>query len=172
MIHQPFKARLKLALPCYVKFMHSPYMLPLQFLLPTILTSVLQCSRFYKLNLKVTNLITKIHFSPELLKHLIIHEFHSKQLSDTIGGRCGKNIDFSLISPNILSFFETKLPDNEKIQNTKENTSKRLSLRSKIPGVEWTPPIDQDHREAGVGWDPPLMKGVGWDPPINQKHGV
>ena len=28
MIHQPFKARLKLALPCYVKFMRSPLCSP------------------------------------------------------------------------------------------------------------------------------------------------
>ena len=28
MIHQPFKARLKLALPCYVKFMRSPLSSP------------------------------------------------------------------------------------------------------------------------------------------------
>ena len=63
-------------------------------------------------------------------------------------------------------------PNMKKYKKLRENTSKRLSLRSKIPGVEWTPPIDRDHREAGVGWDPPLIKGVEWDPPINQKHGV
>ena len=28
MIHQPFKARLKLALPCYVKYMRSPIFSP------------------------------------------------------------------------------------------------------------------------------------------------
>ena len=46
-------------------------------------------------------------------------------------------------------------PHMKKYKKLRENTSKRLSLRSKIPGVEWDPPpIDRDHREAGVGWDP------------------
>ena len=62
----------------------------------------------------------------------------------------------------------------KKYKKLRENTSKMLSLRSKIPGVEWDPPpIDRDHREAGVEWDPPPpIKGVEWDPPpINQRQG-
>ena len=44
----------------------------------------------------------------------------------------------------------------KKYLKLRENFSKRLSLRSKIPGVEWDPPpIDRDHREARIGWDPP-----------------
>ena len=55
----------------------------------------------------------------------------------------------------------------EKYKKLRENTSKRLSLESKIPGVEWDlpSPIDRDHREAGVEWDPPPIKGVEWGPP-------
>ena len=54
----------------------------------------------------------------------------------------------------------------EKYKKLSEITSKKLSLRSKIPGVEWDPPpIDRDYREAGVEWDPPPIKGVEWDPP-------
>ena len=49
----------------------------------------------------------------------------------------------------------------EKYKIQKENTSKRLSFRSKIPGVEWdTPPhIDRDYLEAGVEWHPPYKRG-------------
>ena len=50
----------------------------------------------------------------------------------------------------------------EKYKIQKENTSKRLSFRSKIPGVEWdTPPphIDRDYLEAGVEWDPSYKRG-------------
>ena len=46
-------------------------------------------------------------------------------------------------------------PNMKKYKKLRENTSKMLSLRSKIPGVEWDPPpIDRDHREAGVEWAP------------------
>ena len=59
----------------------------------------------------------------------------------------------------------------EKHKKQKDNTSKRLSFRGKIPGVEWdTPPpphIDRDYLKAGVEWDPPPpIKGVEWDPSV------
>ena len=58
----------------------------------------------------------------------------------------------------------------EKYKIQTENTSKRLSFRSKIPGIAWdTPPphIDRDYLEAQVEWGPPPpITGAEWDPSV------
>ena len=59
MIHQPFTARLKLALPCYVKYMRSPVFFPtipptddsyLSVAMPSVLLLKFEVDEFYHKN--------------------------------------------------------------------------------------------------------------------------
>ena len=67
-------------------------------------------------------------------------------------------------------------PNNDKIQNTKVQHCEKVLLQEQNPsgrgGVEWVPPpIDRDHREAGLSGYPPPIIGVEWVPtPINQNR--
>ena len=65
MIHQPFKARLKLALRYFVKFMRPPPILPYQFLLPTIHLCVAMQSVLL-VKFQGDELFTKINYRPIL----------------------------------------------------------------------------------------------------------